>query len=115
MKHEVAIELIRSQYPTLMPVHRDFVLQPGTMREIEATDDVYLLLGYPVKIVIVSQEGIYDYENPGISECQHTHGDLIRIENRGQTIERVEFLAVMGVKTPRKRLANHRQTDVNTE
>ena len=100
MVKELLTEYIRSRmeklkYGTDYYIEfRHLVMQAGEVREIEAYNDIYVLVEAIPKVSIKSDFGIFDLEYETIDELQYAHQGTITIENFSDDFSHVQFIQV---------------------
>lgn len=74
---------------------KHFVLQGLELRTEKAYRSFYILVEDPLRIVITSQNGVYDLANTNTNELQYEHHGKITIKNTGGLVARVRFIQVI--------------------
>ena len=100
MVKELISEYIRSRMEKLnygTDYYIDFrhlVLQPGQHKEVEAYNELYVLVEAVNDVKIKSDFGMFDLSFDRIDELQYVHQGLISIHNYSATLNHVQFVQV---------------------
>lgn len=81
---------------------RHFVLQPGQYRDIEAYNDLYVLVEPVENINIKSDFGMFDLSFDRIDELQYVHQGFISIHNYSKTLNHIQFVQVTPILKTKK-------------
>lgn len=91
---------------------RHLVLLPGEQRELEAWNELFLLLESCCDVRISSGFGVYDPAERSLSEQQHEHRGLITLTNTSASaIVNLQFLQVIPLYPETQKL---KQTEKQT-
>ena len=74
---------------------RHLVIPAGEKIEIDAYNQIYLLVEEAEDISIQSDSGIFDFSLANIDEFQYEHQGLINIENQSTQVRHVKFIQVI--------------------
>lgn len=100
MVKELIAEYVRSRmdktnYGTQYYIEfRHFVLQPGEHRDVEAYNELYVLVEPVSNVNIKSDFGMFDLSFDRIDELQYVHQGFISIHNYSPTITHLQFVQV---------------------
>lgn len=100
MVKELISEYIRSRMEKLnygSDYYIDFrhlVLQPGQHKDIEAFNELYVLVEPIDNVNIKSDFGMFDLSFDRIDELQYVHQGLISIHNYSSTLNHIQFVQV---------------------
>lgn len=100
MVKELISEYIRSRMEKLnygTDYYIDFrhlVLQPGEHRDIEAYNELYVLVEPVDNVNIKSDFGMFDLSFDRIDELQYVHQGFISIHNYSTTMIHIQFIQV---------------------
>lgn len=72
-----------------------YVLQPNTTMEIDAYNQLFILLEDVSDVSVVSDFGIYDLGDLTVNELHHEHQGSIFINNYAATIKHIKFLQII--------------------
>jgi hypothetical protein len=108
MVKELISEYIRSRMEKLnygTDYYIDFrhiVLQPGQHKDIEAYNELYVLVEPVDNINIKSDFGLFDLSFDRIDELQYVHQGFISIHNYSITLNHVQFVQVTPILKSKK-------------
>jgi hypothetical protein len=108
MVKELISEYIRSRMEKLnygTEYYIDFrhlVLQPGQHKDIEAYNDLYVLVEPVQNINIKSDFGMFDLSFDRIDELQYVHQGFISIHNYSKAINHLQFIQVTPILRTKK-------------
>lgn len=100
MVKELISEYIRSRMEKLnygteyFIEFRHLVLQPGEHRDIEAYNELYVLVEPVDSVNIKSDFGMFDLSFDAIDELQYVHQGFISIHNYSKTINHIQLIQV---------------------
>ncbi len=108
MVKELISEFIRSRMEKLnygteyyIDFHH-FVLQPGQHKDVEAYNDLYVLVEPVENVNIKSEFGMFDLSFDRIDELQYVHQGFISIQNYSKTVSHVQFVQVTPILRTKK-------------
>lgn len=100
MVRELISEYIRSRMEKLnygsdyYIEFRHLVLQPGQDKEVEAYNELYVLVDPVENVSVKSDFGLFDLSCDRVDELQYVHQGLIAIHNYSSTINHLQFVQV---------------------
>lgn len=103
MVKELISEYIRSRMEKLnygTDYYIDFrhiVLQPGQHKDIEAYNELYVLVEPVDNVNVKSDFGMFDLSFDRIDELQYVHQGFISIHNYAPTLSHVQFVQVIPI------------------
>jgi hypothetical protein len=81
---------------------RHFVLQPGQHKDIEAYNDLMVLVQPVEGVNIKSEFGMFDLSFDKIDELQYVHQGFISLHNYAKALNHVQFVQVTPILKPKK-------------
>lgn len=75
--------------------HRDFVLEAGSIIQVDAYNELYFIVDDPIGLVVESDYGMYDSTDNPLPENIHQHRGEIVIRNPGAGKRRIKFIHVI--------------------
>ena len=108
MVKELISEYIRSRMEKLnygTDYYIDFrhiVLQPGQHKDIEAYNELYVLVEPVDNVNVKSDFGMFDLSFDRIDELQYVHQGFISIHNYSPTLNHVQFVQVTPILKSKK-------------
>ena len=74
---------------------RHLVLQPGEKLELEAFNQLYIIVEEPENVSVTSEFGIYDLSSDKVNELTYEHQGSIQINNYSKSINHLRLIQVI--------------------
>lgn len=113
MTIESAIEILRGRMNDLgyrrnyYPHIKHFVLQAGEIREVNAFNQLWILVDESGDVNVTGEMGVYDLSLKNVNELKYEFQGIIRIKNHASAITHLRFVA--GIPKHKKQKRDERK------